>query len=347
VYDLTTDDEADLIDDAEHFLDGGPLVLAQENEVAGHIPKSEEASDRSAVERIATAELDTLSQVELLERLAIAMARRQEEIDRAAARPSSPEAHEIVAVPDPEPVYDLAPAFEPEVQQADAPVYEDAEYEPVACDEPDDQALTGSEPEFPAEPEFEEAPASPIEEPEIAATVAEPAPAALRVPAALRPVALGSYEDEEDEALPGYVPPRHIGMMPKAAEAPFAPPAAMTADFDESEEDGEGEDEETLEEGYSSLLNLSRPAAPRQQFVRIEEAEYDSEIQPVVVFPGEEGGEAAHASASSPARADDGQAAVDDADRRPFDAPSRIDAEETERALRAALATLQRMSGAA
>lgn len=206
----------------------------------------------------------------------------------------------------------------------------------------------------------------------------------------MKPVGLG--EDDESELLPSFVPPRHISMpqqpaapqteqapdetfasscdgeespeMRESAIAPFAGPMEGQ-DADDSDS---GDDSRVLEEGYSSLLDLSRPAAGKQKFVRIEEPEHlDGEVEPVVIFPGRENAgdgpfaRPASAAAETPpfARPEtSGEtsvpseptpvAASQDQQAAPFAPPAkRQDPEETERALRAALATLQRMSGAA
>ncbi|WP_156839646.1 hypothetical protein [Novosphingobium aquimarinum] len=254
--------------------------------------------DSTAAERIASSELDELSPVELLERLAMSMARRR--LDRATAvgDASAPEAQMPTAEA---PAEDPSPM--PNPWSDILPIPSDVSDEPEESDEPEDMA---------------------------------PQPLAMprTIPAALRPV---SFEaDGEDDELPGYVPPRSIGMAMNTS-IPAASRAA--ADTDEDEGDGE-EDAEALEEGYSSLLNLSRPFD--KQFVRIDEPETSDEVQPFVVFPGED----------KSVRKDDA-AAFDNpfSDQRPFDPPaaaeSRDEAEETERRLRAALANLQRISGAA
>ena len=206
-----------------------------------------------------------------------------------------------------------------------------------------------------------------------------------RIPVALRPVALApiddSFADEDDgSAVPAYIPPRHIGLVPSPAvtsfDQPFAAPAQPQApafldddagdsgpvpsllatkplaslrgqadgfasetayaseDYGDEDKEDEGE-EADLDAGYSSLLSLSRTPRTRQSFVRIEDAEDEATDQPAVVFP-----------AAEP------QPAAQIGEQRPFDAPlpdSRLGADsdprDTERALRAALATLQRMSG--
>ena len=301
------------------------------------LPSGDDGQARSAAARIASSELGELSQVELLERLALAMASRREEVQaRHAAQAAAAASSEAVQEVQPEEAEfaqsetgrdhaassDLgAPASRVEVPRVDI--------SPLAV-----EPLTFEAPRF-------EAPAQADE-----AAVAAQSPAAApfsQVPAALRPVGYDDFDDA-DEVLPGYIPPRHIGM---------ADPASGLTDLS-GDEAGEADDEETrvLEEGYSSLLNLSRPSS-QHGFVRIEEPESDA-IEPVVVFPGEEarpmGGPFSGAAADTEAAPE--SASVLPAEpvasgERLFDAPAKADPEETERALRAALATLQRMSGAA
>ncbi len=208
----------------------------------------------------------------------------------------------------------------------------------------------------------------------------------LAIPAALRPLDLGHHEDDEED-YSSLLPLRRIAMpdMRPAASAPavetaqsadglpqFAAPTAsefVAAPAPELREPAqstafesvgpeEAEVDET-ESGYSSLLDLNRDPAPRQPFVRIEEpAPTASAIEPVVIFPGQAMGQAP-TPIGAPFAAP--TAAAEDTLRQ-FDAPGSAvtgqavigqtpvtvqDPEETERALRAALASLQRMSGAA
>lgn len=185
-------------------------------------------------------------------------------------------------------------------------------------------------------------------------------PAVTELPAALRPLALDAFadEDEDDDTLASLLPPRHIAMPPVAlppATPLFAPTAAAAEDDAADEPDGD----------YASLLNVA-PVAGRPSFVRIEELHSDSDaIEPVVIFPGQGPrvplgsmtGDAAHdvAPVVSPTEADP-------APFRRFDAPasagqgqpiaaaavaSALDPDEAERSMRSALANLQRISGAA
>lgn len=224
-----------------------------------------------AAERIMAAELDDLSPVELLERLALVMARRREQARLAATAPAAPESS---AEPVDEP---LSPLPAADAEAPVPPAFEPSAVAPLA---------------------FEPLPFRAVETPR--ADAGEPAPAPM--PLGLRPVGLRALEDEDD-ALPAYIPPRHIGLAP----APL------------TEDDGEDEDSRVLEEGYSSLLDLSRPLP------RLAVAE-----EPAPFARPEAGGDAPFPLGE-----------------RRFDAASGPDPEATERALREALATLQRMSGAA
>ena len=170
------------------------------------------------------------------------------------------------------------------------------------------------------------------------------------MPAALRPVGYGDDGLDEDEALASLLPLRQIA-MPSAPS--FAAPTPVTAPEPANEPDPS--EEAVPEESFSSLLDLNQPAPVRQTFIRIEESEPVSvAIEPVVIFPGQ----AARPFAVEPAGVD----VSDDANTfRRFDAPASAeagqqvaasvapahDAAEAERALRAALANLQQMSGAA
>lgn len=129
------------------------------------------------------------------------------------------------------------------------------------------------------------------------------APEAFERPAALRPVAFDEVGDET--VAPGYVPPRHMA-------APRFDPARNAAD----------DEADILATGYSSLLNLSRPASSGPETAKV------GTLRP-----------APHPQTGTLA-----------ATLHPFEAPRPVEprvSEDTEKALRAALATLQRMSGAA
>lgn len=179
------------------------------------------------------------------------------------------------------------------------------------------------------------------------------------IPAALRPLIF--EEDDITEAsieLPPFLRPRHEQARDHvpfpSPVAAFGPPLGDDA-MEAAPEPEEEDDDDSLvdeDEGYSSLLNLSAGSAHAPKFVRIEEPEPEhGALEPVVVFPGHE--VRRHASPPEPEAADAPPAA------RLFDAPGAeaasfapplgpaADPGETERALRVALANLQRISGAA
>ena len=328
---------------------------------------------QSAAERIATANLDELSPVELLERLALSLERRRQRAALAQievqAEPSggddtaSLNAETISAIDEHDDAAITQPAFAGNIDNSDDPATDDLETDDA--DDDKDRA---------------------------------PEPRPLALPAALRPIWLD--DDGEEELVPSYVPPRHIGVTFATANfaapgttvqnhtdketaaagqsdnadapGPFATPNAAPVESGKAESDDDQLDEEdrALEEGYSSLLNLSRPAQAGQQFVRIEEPEpQDGAIEPVVVFPDRAPSQQApFAKPDDTTRpesfvAPDGQpvarhgddenhsvdsSAYDDTGQNvPAPQDRRQDAAETERSLRAAIATLQRMSGAA
>lgn len=251
---------------------------------------------RSAADRIVDADLGTLSQVELLERLALAMQRRREEARQAAEQAA------------------LAP--EPTLPPFAAPVIEQA---------------------------------APIDHGDAAPTW----PAA--VPEAMRPIALdpivsepGAHDDagRRDDEVQGYLPPRHLGLSNVADAAPF--PASPFS----GESDDEGDDP-VLQQGYSSLLNLSRNNAVRKPFLQFSEADdAGDEIAHATPVTAEDEPDGDYGAQAQPVFGrpvllpDPVGEAPPEPEERPFDAP-RNDPDATEKALRAALATLQRMSGAA
>ncbi len=178
------------------------------------------------------------------------------------------------------------------------------------------------------------------------------------LPAALRPLSFDAYSDDDDgDDFGGFLPPRsfpgvgRVMPVPAAPAAPFeAPPEPVQNPFA-----AQLADEAAADDKFSSLLDLGRSAEPRQTFVRIEDsAEPALAIEPVVIFPGQVARPAA--ALAVPTEFDPAAASF-----RQFNSPSSADAGqgvaqaasaphdqgETERALRAALANLQRMSGAA
>ena len=288
--------------------------------VVGTVPlfanhSADVASDAAPHEAPATApseELDALDLVGLTERFAQSLKQRRA---KAVAAPlAQPEAVEADAAP-------LAlPTFSPaEPLPVQAPV---------------------------------QAPDSPLPTVAVQAeTHAETLPP-LVLPSALRPINLDHVDDDDGEDHSNLLPLRRIAMPAPVAAAPEPAPvpvafdpaptpveAPSVADLTATESDEDTEDDS--EGAYSSLLDLNRDPAPRQQFVRIDEPAAQSDaVEPVVIFPGQAAPEGLR-QFDAPAAAQFGQPITSQAD------VTNHDPEETERALRAALASLQRMSGAA
>lgn len=290
--------------------------------------------------RIESADLSDLSHVELLERLALSMERRRAQIEAeraalAAAVSATTDVGESIAPPD----------AEAQVEPSTSVITTPEEWK--NADPGEQQGMTTPAP-F-ASPDGDEQEETFV-------------PPPVTVPAALRPVGLD--DDDDFDLLPNLVPPRRFTMPDNAASAAASTQASGPVLADNFA-DGRDDEARTLEQGYSSLLSLSRPASERPQFVRIEEPEQgDGEIKPVVIFPGDdrqpaapftrpEGAAAAQSARFAPEsmpneRRFDPPVAAPGADEDSAGAPARQpDPEETERALRAALATLQKMSGAA
>ena len=315
------------------------------------LPKS------GATDRIAAANLAELSPVELIERFALALQQRR----HSGATPTG--LAEAAASFAPQ-----APAQVPESFVPPAISAAFAAPAPIAAPEPQ------AEQQLPPIPTgFGEAAAG------TAPAAAQPSP--LTLPAALRPINFSDYADHDDDH--GHVPPRSIGIPAPAAaqsiqpEPPSIPAVAATAaervnPLASAEAASEVEaveaEADVLEAGYSSLLDLNRPAPLRQTFVRIEEPVAESApVEPVVVFPGQDaraGTQFARPAQDAPQTVPQSEPAPSApessvATLRRFDAPGTTgpvaganvagaqDPAEAERALRSALATLQRMSGAA
>jgi hypothetical protein len=191
------------------------------------------------------------------------------------------------------------------------------------------------------------------------------------IPEALRPIPLELEEfgeDEDDFDL-------NLSFVQHTRANPAPTPGVQLFISDPLDEAGEVEDEYGDEEdeqaaedaAYSSLLAMRSPFRGSVEYVRVEtpEAE-DSGAEPAVVFPGQtaavqsvEEPTASVSTAPANGHMTGGEAQADPQARR-FDAPGsvaaleapaanrpRVDRDEAERSLRSALATLQRMSGAA
>lgn len=296
-------------------------------------PTSLEPADRT---RIASAELDTLSPVELAERLAMSIQNR-----RKAQLAASTAAVAAAASALPEPP--MAPSASFDAPRFDIPSAYVAQVDPVAPAPAVAPGLpAGLRPlslEIDDEPEgFDNLPPRHI----------------AMTPAPVAPIA-----DQVTDAV-----------STRPAESRFSAPfaASFGGGFAESAQDQAAEDaeaEEVREDSYSSLLDIARPAEVRAGFVRIEEPEDKSAVaEPVVIFPSQ--ASLASAPATAMPRSDAPVAAPDggqgDGAVRRFDSPSAVssgapsfvagavpqqDPAATEQALRSALANLQRMSGAA
>ncbi len=277
---------------------------------------------------------------------------------------SAPLAAEPLPAPEPQPapadlgMTDLARRLQESMarrraargEQAKAPQVEGPQAEPVqAAPVAPEAAPTTAEPAFvPPPPIFTVAPPEPALAPEIP-------PAPIPMPAALRPVSF-DLPDEDDHADLSALMPRHLTMpaptpveeavveeavveeipVEAIAEANTAAEAAL-----EVEIEADADADAVADDAFASLLSIEMP---RQEFVRVEEPEEPaSAIEPVVIFPGQ-------------------MASANVAPLRPFDAPAAampgapvaqapaapaVDPAEAERALRLALANLQRISGAA
>lgn len=155
-----------------------------------------------------------------------------------------------------------------------------------------------------------------------------------------------------------------INAEPEVAIAAEAPHEVGADELD-------SEDEETIDEdiGYSSLLDLSRAPERRQTFVRLQDEPAAAAFseEPVVIFPGQ----AARAAAAAQTKAGSDTGAGPASDEGSLAAPigirrfgslaspaqvqpgnevqgkAALDSAETERALREALTSLQRMTGTA
>ena len=174
------------------------------------------------------------------------------------------------------------------------------------------------------------------------------------LPISLRPLALDAFLEEDLAFNASLLPPRRLVAgapddfeQPAAIPQPFAAAAGTVA---------EPAEEPIAEENYASLLGLG---GKRTGFVRIEEPEADASApEPVVIFPGQASlGQAPQFTPPAPTELND-----DGASMRRFDSPAAAEQgqpvdlgisganmapDEAAQALRTALASLQRISGAA
>jgi hypothetical protein len=330
-----------------------------------------------AADRLVAADLDALSSLQLIERLAISLQRRRTQLAAApAAEAPAPVAGQMPAAAT-LPSY-TPPSYTP--SSYTVPSYTVAESVPLITEQ---RAFAA-----PAQPE------------------AAPARPATALPAAFRPIVFDEHEDEDEDHLADFAPPRSFArpaepipaLVVPAEVAPAAPadvvPSAAAASGNEAPADDVADEEDAVaEERYGSLLGHARPAHARLPFLRledvgdVEDGEAADAFAPAVVFPGHgeprsfaapmpsaagpSSGEPAAAPPPAPeplarrfaAPAELGLPATPSpkpaGHARRFDVPlaqpaqadgtppPASDPAETERALRAALASLQRMSGAA
>jgi hypothetical protein len=147
--------------------------------------------------------------------------------------------------------------------------------------------------------------------------------------------------DDEDHAVPDFSLPLR---RPAASPAFAAPVDDASEETDDEADEGENE---ASDAGYSSLLGMKNPFdAPKNEFVRIDEPDEQPELpEPTVTFPGQEKRESFAIPVSvNGSRLFDPPSAGGTpapASAAPQAAPAEADA-----ALRAALATLQKMSTA-
>jgi hypothetical protein len=206
------------------------------------------------------------------------------------------------------------------------------------------EPLAPIEPPFATAVQVADSPVVPADEP---AVQPDPIAEAQPVPQAMRPLDLGGFEADL-EPLDSVLPPRTIAMPAALAEPSAAlDPAPVAEPVDEAEI----ANEDVAEADYGSLLGVVPAAPARAGFVRIEEPEAENAAtEPVVIFPGQMTRPITPVSSEdagsfrrfdAPASAGQGQPIASN------QAASEIDSEEAQRALRSALANLQRMSGAA
>lgn len=288
------------------------------------------AAPASAPETAPSAGLAALSMSELIARFARSMQSHEAAFAMAPAMPAP------VAEPAP------AVATDDPFEQAEPAV-------PFSLAQPAEQA-----------PIAASAPEAPIAISPFAAPVAEHIDP---VPAALRPLDLGAFEDDDGEddpfaATPGFsfgVPERMFERpteaAPGQANAPLAAPAesALAGAFADPLTGAGDLDDTGNDDAYSSLLSMKSPLGNHREFPRVEdEDEVPPAVAPeaVVVFPGQQ---APAINAARPFDAPAGAVASGGLARAVPTMPAQKPADpvETERALREALEKLQRMSGAA
>lgn len=169
-------------------------------------------------------------------------------------------------------------------------------------------------------------------------------PAPIPMPAALRPVSFDHHDEDDHADLSALMPRRLTMLAPEPIEDAVVeeiPTEPVIEAETALELEIEAEVEAEADDAFASLLSIEMP---RQEFVRVEEPEEPAlAIEPVVIFPGQMA-----SSTVAPLRPFDGPAAaMPGAPVAQAPAAPAVDPGEAERALRLALANLQRISGAA
>ncbi len=259
--------------------------------------------------------LDDLGLVQLAARLGASIERRR------ALRASMGEG----------PAVRHAPVFAANPEDFDAAAAEDAAQARASFFTPQQAASADQGPAVPQayEPEAYEPEPYELGDDEAIEEEAEIAPSLLATkPSTLRDLSFDEAEEYEEDSdfAASFTLPRQPSSASSGEE--------FDSGLDEESNVAEGEEEDDSE--YSSLLAMKNPFQKKAEFVRIEEPEpEEDEVEAAVTFPSVR-------SSGDPAA-------------RPFDPPAaarsgasaQADPGDAERELRAALATLQRMSGAA
>ena len=315
--------------------------------VSGHVAST-------PVAEIAKASLEALGVVQLSERLALALQARRERRSQApviiavAAAPVAIAAVEerveepvaIVSAEDPRFAKPIAAHEEPPVSARQPPAFAPAPFAAPGSFAPIAHDAGEEEDDFPALARSLTMPRFPSSE--FAAPVATPTPPSPELERGLEILARRAPKPVvEPDVQPEYS---------ESPEPTFEAESITVAD-DEADDESLGDlTDEVLEAGYSSLLAMGS-GFQRPEAVRIEEPHGD-DIEPVVIFPGQGARFAPESSVTQL------QSSANAPFARPGTAPSAVevpalgepasqtDPEETDRALRAALASLQRISGA-
>ena len=275
----------------------------------------------------------SLGMTDLAARLAESMQRRRAARNAVSAELAAPEPAAPVPAPFAQPDQFVAPVAAETVVAAAAPSF----VAPATLP--------------PGQPVQFAAPVQVEQPPEIAVE----ADADLALPSSLRPLALDAFLEEDLAFDASLLPPRRLAAeaptlsdQSAAIAQPYAVPAASAP---------EPAEEPIAEESYASLLGIG---GQRPGFVRIEEPEADASApEPVVIFPGQAPlGQASQFTPkftppapnddSNPFRRFDSPAAAEQG--QPVDQGSQgasVAPDEAAQALRTALASLQRISGAA